>query len=57
MIFKGKYLNGKRWNGDLIEYDWEDGQIIFLYVAGRLYLKKRPKNAILYGTVVIYKKF
>ncbi len=35
----------------------QDGQIIFLYVAGRLYLKKRPKNAILYGTVVIYKKF
>ena len=35
----------------------QDGHIIFLYVAGRLYLKKRPKNAILYGTVVIYKKF
>ena len=25
----------------------QDGQIIFLYVAGRLYLKKRPENAIL----------
>ena len=35
----------------------QDGQIIFLYVAGRLYLKKRPENAILYGTVVIYKNF
>ncbi|MFQ9291323.1 MAG: tRNA lysidine(34) synthetase TilS [Streptococcus sp.] len=35
----------------------QDGHIIFLYVAGRLYLKKRPENAILYGTVVIYKKF
>ena len=35
----------------------QDDQIIFLYVAGRLYLKKRPENAILYGTVVIYKKF
>ena len=33
----------------------QDGHIIFLYVAGRLYLKKRPENAILYGTVVIYK--
>ena len=33
------------------------GHIIFLYVAGRLYLKKRPENAILYGTVVIYKNF
>ena len=35
----------------------QDGHIIFLYVAGRLYLKKRPENAILYGTVVIYKNF
>ena len=35
----------------------QDDQIIFLYVAGRLYLKKRPENAILYGTVVIYKNF
>ena len=35
----------------------QDGQIIFLYVAGRLYLKKKPENAILYGTVVIYKNF
>ena len=35
----------------------QDGQIIFLYVAGRLYLKKRPENAILYGTVVIYRNF
>ena len=35
----------------------QDEQIIFLYVAGRLYLKKRPENAILYGTVVIYKNF
>lgn len=35
----------------------QDNQIIFLYVAGRLYLKKRPENAILYGTVVIYKNF
>ena len=35
----------------------QDGHIIFLYVAGRLYLKKKPENAILYGTVVIYKKF
>ena len=35
----------------------QDGQIIFLYVAGRLYLKKIPENAILYGTVVIYKNF
>ena len=33
----------------------QDGHIIFLYVAGRLYLKKKPENAILYGTVVIYK--
>lgn len=35
----------------------QDGHIIFLYVAGRLYLKKRPENAILYGTVVIYRNF
>lgn len=35
----------------------QDGQIIFLYVSGRLYLKKNPENAILYGTVVIYKNF
>ena len=35
----------------------QDGHIIFLYVAGRLYLKKKPENAILYGTVVIYKNF
>ena len=35
----------------------QDGHIIFLYVAGRLYLKKRPENAILDGTVVIYKNF
>lgn len=35
----------------------QDSHIIFLYVAGRLYLKKRPENAILYGTVVIYKNF
>lgn len=35
----------------------QDGHIIFLYVAGRLYLKKRLENAILYGTVVIYKNF
>ena len=35
----------------------QDGHIIFLYAAGRLYLKKRPENAILYGTVVIYKNF
>ena len=35
----------------------QDDQIIFLYVAGRLYLKKKPENAILYGTVVIYKNF
>ena len=35
----------------------QDGHIIFLYVAGRLYLKKRPENAILYGTVVMYKNF
>ena len=35
----------------------QDGHIIFLYVAGRLYLKKRPENAILYGTVVIYNNF
>ena len=35
----------------------QDGQIIFLYVSGRLYLKKKPENAILYGTVVIYKNF
>ena len=35
----------------------QDGHIIFLYVAGRLYLKKNPENAILYGTVVIYKNF
>lgn len=35
----------------------QDDQIIFLYVAGRLYLKKRPENAILYGTVVIYRNF
>lgn len=35
----------------------QDGHIIFLYVAGCLYLKKRPENAILYGTVVIYKNF
>lgn len=35
----------------------QDGHIIFLYVAGRRYLKKRPENAILYGTVVIYKNF
>ncbi|MTR24108.1 tRNA lysidine(34) synthetase TilS [Streptococcus salivarius] len=35
----------------------QDGHIIFLYVAGRLYLKKKTENAILYGTVVIYKNF
>lgn len=35
----------------------QGGHIIFLYVAGRLYLKKKPENAILYGTVVIYKNF
>ena len=35
----------------------QDGHIIFLYVAGRLYLKKKPENAILYGTVVIYRNF
>ena len=35
----------------------QDGHIIFLYVAVRLYLKKRPENAILYGTVVIYRNF
>ena len=35
----------------------KDRHIIFLYVAGRLYLKKKPENAILYGTVVIYKNF
>ena len=35
----------------------QDGHILFLYVAGRLYLKKRPENAILYGTVVIYRNF
>ena len=35
----------------------QDGQIIFVYVAGCLYLKKKPENAILYGTVVIYKNF
>ena len=35
----------------------QDGHIIFLYVDGRLYLKKKPENAILYVTVVIYKNF
>ena len=34
--FEGEYLNGKKWNGNIIEYDWESGEIIFdgFYIEG-----------------------
>ena len=29
LVFDGKYLNGNRWEGAIIEYDLDDGEIIF----------------------------
>ena len=26
--FEGKYLNGKRWEGNITEYDFDSGEII-----------------------------
>ena len=27
--FEGEYLNGKRWDGVIKEYDWETDELIF----------------------------
>lgn len=35
----------------------QNGEIIFIKVAGRVYLKNKPENAILYGAVAIYDTF